>query len=328
MIYSAHHVAYDPASPPGAEAGAAPLLVIVGPTAVGKTALSLHLAQRFDGEIVSADSRLFYRGMDIGTAKPTAAERLAVPHHLVDIAAPDETVTLGEYQQMAYAVIESIHARGRLPLLVGGTGQYVMAIVEGWGIPRVPPHPHLRRALRALGGAELHRWLRYLDPEAAATIHPNNVRRAVRALEVTLCSGRPISELQRKVAPPYGILIVGLDAEREALYRHIDERVDRMVAAGLLDELRMLRDEGYSSALPAMSGLGYRQLWDVLRGEQSLAAAIERIKYETHRFVRQQYTWFGPDDPRINWFDIDDENVTGRVEALVRRWLRTWEIRD
>lgn len=298
-----------------------PLLVVVGPTAVGKTTLSLRLAQRFDGEVISADSRLFYRGMDIGTAKPTASERAAVPHHLIDIRNPDETVSLGEYQALAYATIDQIHARQRLPLLVGGTGQYVMAIVEGWGIPRVPPHAALRRALRQHGGAELHRWLRHLDPDAAAAIHPHNTRRVVRALEVTLVSGRPVSELQRKKPPPYDIYIVGLRADRNTLYARIDERVERMMEDGLLQEVLTLREQGFGSRLPAMSGLGYRQLWQYIQGELTLAEAVERIKFETHRFVRHQNNWFQPDDPRIDWFDIANGDATEAVTDSVARWL-------
>lgn len=298
-----------------------PLLVIVGPTATGKTALSLALAARFDGEIVSADSRLFYRGMDIGTAKPTAAERAAVPHHLIDIREPDETVTLGEYQELAYEAIAAIQARGRLPLLVGGSGQYVRAVVEGWGIPRVAPQRRLRAALAQLGAEELYRWLQRLDAPAAEKIHANNVRRVIRALEVTLVSGRPISELQRRRPPPYDTLTIGLDAGREALYRRIDERVDAMLAAGLLAEVEALRRAGYSWRLPAMSGLGYQQLGGYLRGEMSLEEAVARIKVETHRFVRQQYTWFRRDDPGIHWFDIGEPDLGLKVADLVAAWL-------
>jgi tRNA dimethylallyltransferase len=304
-----------------------PLLVIAGPTAAGKTALSLALAARFDGEIVSADSRLFYRGMDLGTAKPSASERSAVPHHLIDIRDPDETVTLGEYQQLAYEAVAAVHQRGRLPLLVGGTGQYVRAVIEGWGIPRVPPQRRLRAALERLGARELYRWLRQLDAAAAGKIHPNNVRRVIRALEVTLVSGRPISELQRRRPLLYDTLIVGLDAARESLYQRIDDRVDAMMAAGLLAEVQTLHAAGYSWRLPAMSGLGYQQLGQYLRGELALEEAVERIKYETHRFVRQQYTWFRPDDPQIHWFDTGDPNVGQKVADLVAAWLGSDERR-
>lgn len=302
--------------------GNAPLLVIVGPTAIGKTDLSLRLARRLDGEVVSADSRLFYRGLDVGTAKPSPAERAAVPHHLIDIAEPDEAMTLGRYQDLAYAAIDDIQARGRLPILVGGTGQYVMAVVEGWGIPRVAPQPALRRALRRHGGAELHRWLQRLDPQAAERIHPNNVRRVVRALEVTLVSGRPLTELQRKRPRPYAICIIGLHTDRERLYRRIDQRVERMMAGGLLEETQALHDAGYDPRLPALSGLGYRQLWEFFEGEMTLQEAVERIKFETHRFVRHQNNWFKQDDPRICWFDIADDGYEDRVRRRVAAWLR------
>lgn len=297
------------------------LLVLVGPTAVGKTELSLDLAHRFRGEIVSADSRLFYRGLDIGTAKPSTAERAAVPHHLIDICDPQETLTLGEYQDLAYATIDAVLARDHLPILVGGTGQYVMAVVEGWGIPRVPPHPHLRKALQVLGGPELARWLQTLDPQAAERIDARNVRRMLRALEVTLVSGQPISALQRKHPPPYDICLLGLYREREELYARIDARVDAMLAAGLLDEVRGLLAAGYNRRLPAMSGLGYRQLAQHVAGEMELETAVERIKFETHRFARQQNTWFRRDDPRIHWLDAARPELPERAGELVARWL-------
>ena len=297
-----------------------PLLVLVGPTAVGKTALSLELARRFNGELVSADSRLFYRGMDIGTAKPSPAERAAVPHHLIDVCDPDQTLSLGEYQRLAYRTIDDILARDHLPILVGGTGQYVWAVVEGWGIPAVAPQPALRAALEGLGDGEPARWLATLDPTAASRIDPRNVRRIIRALEVTLVAGRPISELQRKAPPPYDIRIIGLTRDREALYERIDARVEAMMAAGLLDEVRRLHDAGYGRDLPSMSGLGYRQLSAHLTGEMSLNTAVERIKFETHRFARQQATWFRADDRRITWFDLNREDKSA-VLALVEQWL-------
>ncbi len=296
-------------------------LVLVGATAVGKTALSLQIARRWDGEIISADSRLFYRGMDIGTAKPSAAERAAATHHLIDLCDPDETVTLGAYQQAAYAAIEAVWANGRLPILVGGTGQYVRAVLEGWGIPRVAPQPDLRAALEAVGGPELARWLAVLDPEAAARMDARNVRRVIRALEVTLVTGRPISELQRKTPPPYAFCQIGLTRSRESLYRRIDARVDEMMAAGLLAELTALREMGYGRSLPSMSGLGYQQLGAYLDGEMGLEEAVERIKFETHRFARQQGTWFRLDDPAIAWFDMDAAGVETAVQVHLTRWL-------
>ncbi len=297
------------------------LLVVVGPTAVGKTALSLQLAREFDGEIISADSRLFYVGMDIGTAKPTAEERAAVAHHLVDICLPDEPLTLGQYQRLAYQTINEVISRNRLPILVGGTGQYVKAVVEGWGIPEIAPNRALRRQLELLGGVELARWLRLLDPLAAQRIDPRNTRRVVRALEVTLISGQPITKLQRKEPPPYDIMMIGLHRDRPLLYERIDQRVDLMMEAGLLEEVSKLHARGYHAQLPAMSGLGYRQILAYLRGEMDLPEARERIKFETHRFARQQATWFRHDDPRIQWFDVSEHDQGESIAAAVRRWL-------
>jgi len=284
-----------------------PLIVIVGPTAVGKTRLALRLAQEFDGEIISADSRQVYRGMDIGTAKPTLEERRRVPHHLIDVVAPDEPFTLAQYQELAYQAIDNVSARGKVPFLVGGTGQYVRAVVEGWGIPRVPPNEELRAELYRQAEIEgqwaLHARLREVDPVAAERIDPRNVRRVVRALEVYLETGRPISELQRKKPPPYRILQIGLTMERRELYRRIDERVDRMIEEGLVEEVRGLVERGYGYDLPSMSGLGYQQIGMYLRGLVSLEEAIQLIKRHTRRFVRHQYTWFRLDDESIRWFD-------------------------
>lgn len=295
-----------------------PLLVLVGPTASGKTALSLLLARRFNGEIVSADSRLFYRGLDIGTAKPTPAEQAAVPHHLIDLCRPDEVISLGEYQRLAYQTIDAILARDRLPILVGGTGQYVMAVVEGWGIPAVEPRPRLRAMLEALGGPEAYRWLGALDPVAAGRVDARNLRRVVRALEVTLTAGQPMTELQRKTPPPYDLLMIGVRRDRHSLYERIDARVDKMMAGGLLGEVTRLHAAGYSRGLPALSGLGYRQLLAYLDGEMTLNEAVERIKFETHRFARYQDTWFRPDDDRIVWFDLDTTpNPLESISAVI-----------
>jgi len=286
---------------------AGPLVVVVGPTAAGKTALSVQLAVALDGEIVSADSRQIYRRMEIGTAKATPAERALVPHHLLDVVDPDQVLTLAEYQQMAYAAIADIHARGRLPFLVGGTGQYVRAVIEGWSIPTVAPRPELRGELEAQAAAEgagvLHSRLAALDPAAAARIDPRNVRRVIRALEVCLVAGRPISELQRKTPPPYRIFQLGVTRPRPELYARIDARVEQMIADGLVAEVQKLAADGYGWDLPAMTGLGYRQIGQYLRGEITLAEAVALIKRQTRRFVQQQYNWFSLNDPAIHWVD-------------------------
>ncbi|MEE8389998.1 MAG: tRNA (adenosine(37)-N6)-dimethylallyltransferase MiaA [Anaerolineae bacterium] len=301
------------------------LLAIVGPTAVGKTALSLHLAETLDGEIVSADSRLFYRGMDIGTAKPTSEERARVPHHLIDIANPDATVGLAEFQEQALAAITDVHARGKLPLLVGGTGQYVRAVVEGWRIPRVPPDPDLRAELEAQaereGGGALHTRLAQLDPVAAQRIDPRNVRRVIRALEVCLVTGRPISEQQRKQPPPYHIFQVGLTMERADLYARADRRVEAMMDAGLEGEVRQLVRAGYGWNLPAMSGLGYAQFRPYFEAQASLEEVAVEIKRATHRFIRRQYNWFRLNDPHIRWFDVSQAETTAEIETSVSGWL-------
>jgi len=284
------------------------LIVIVGPTAVGKTRLSLRLAQEFDGEIVSADSRQVYRGMDIGTAKPTLEERRRLPHHLIDVAAPDESFTLAQYQELAYHAVGDVLARSKVPFLVGGTGQYVRAVVEGWGIPRVPPNEELRaelyRQAEIEGEETLHSRLREVDPAAAERIDPRNVRRVVRALEVYLETGQPISDLQRKKPPPYRILQIGLTMERQELYRRIDERVDKMIDGRLVEEVRGLVERGYDYDLPSISGLGYQQIGMYLLGQVSLEEAIQLIKRHTRRFVRHQYNWFRLGDEGIRWFDV------------------------
>lgn len=296
-----------------------PLLVIVGPTAAGKTSLSLRLAQAFDGEIVSADSRQIYRGLDIGTDKASPAQRALVPHHLIDIVDPDQILTLAEFQERAYAAIEAIQQRRRLPLLVGGTGQWVRAVVEGWGIPRVEPDTQLRAELEAQGAAALFAQLTAVDPEAAGKIGPRNLRRVIRALEVYHKTGRPISEHQRKQPPPYRILQIGLTWPRALLYERIDRRIEAMMANGLLAEVQGLAEAGYGWEWPAMSGLGYQQLGQYLRGEITLPEAVALIKKETRRFVRQQYNWFRLDDPTIHWFDMSqgDEPGEARIKALV-----------
>jgi len=295
------------------------LLVIVGPTAVGKTALALDLARRLSGEIVSADSRQIYREMDIGTAKPTRKEQLLAPHHLLDIVAPDEPYTLAQFQADAYAAIDGILARGKLPLLVGGTGLYVRAVVEGLRIPRVPPDKELRAQLARQDRLALFERLRELDPEAAARIDPRNVRRTIRALEVCLTTGERFSELGSASRPTYRITQIGLTMSRPELYARIDARVDRMMEQGLVAEVETLVKRGYSWSLPSMSGLGYREIGAYLRGEVLLDEAVANIKRDTRDFVRRQYAWFRLKDERIRWFEGTDVIEIERCLDIVKR---------
>jgi tRNA dimethylallyltransferase len=283
-----------------------PLIAIVGPTAVGKTNLAVTVGPQFDAEIVSADSRQFYRYMEIGTAKPTPAERARAPHHLVNIADPDETVGLAQFLRMARAAIHDITARGKRPFLVGGTGQYVRALLRGWQVPEIPPDPALRERLEQEEAAHpgaLWDCLMKLDPDAADFIHPNNTRRIIRALEVTMKGDQTFSELRRREPPPYRVLKIGLTMEREELYARADARVEAMMKAGLLQEVKQLLAQGYGWDLPAMSGLGYAQFRPYLAGEATLDEVVERIKLDTHDFIRRQYTWFSPSAQDIHWLD-------------------------
>lgn len=296
------------------------LLVIVGPTAAGKTGMSIRLAQELRGEVISADSRQVYRGMDIGTDKVSISSRERVPHHLIDIVDLDETLTLAQFQRSAYAAIDDVIERGRLPILVGGSGQYVWAVVEGWGVPEVAPRHALRSQLDALSSDELARWLRSLDPIAAERIDQRNRRRVIRALEVALTTGRPISTLQRKTPPPYKMLVIGLSLPRRVLYRDIDARVDLMIDRGLVNETRRLA-ERYGWDVPALSGLGYAQIGVYLRGEATLEEAVAATKRETRRLVRTQNNWFKPDDSRIVWFDVSCREA---AEATIARTVQDW----
>lgn len=290
-----------------------PLVALVGPTASGKTALGLALAERLPpalglrgAEIVSADSRQVYRLMNIATAKPTAEEQARVPHSLLDVVWPDESYTLAEYQRDARAAIAAIWARGRLPLLVGGTGLYVRSVVDGLAIPEVAPQPALRAELEAEAaqrglGALLER-LRALDPAAAERIDAQNARRLIRALEVCIVSGRPFSEQQGRRPTPYQTVLLGLSMPREALYARADARIAAMLAAGLVAETEGLVARGYAWSLPAMSSLGYREIGAYLRGEATLAEATARFERATHAYIRRQESWFRP-DKRIHWLD-------------------------
>jgi len=301
---------------------ARPLIVLTGPTAVGKTALSLALCHRFNGEIISADSRQIYSGMAIGTAQATPAEQAAAPHHLLNIRTPDQILTAAEYQLLANQAIDAIHARERVPFLVGGTVLYLRAVTLGLRFPQVAPDPALRAALEerlATEGVEaLAADLRALDPAGAERTDLRNPRRVLRALEIFHTTGRSQRELEGSDPPPWRILQIGLTRPRPALYARTDARVDAMIAAGLVEETRALL-ERYDPALPALSSLGYREIGAYLRGKMSLPDAIARIKVETHRYVRHQETWFRRMEG-IRWFNLDDVTEDAVLES-VSYWL-------
>jgi tRNA dimethylallyltransferase len=302
------------------------VFAIVGPTAVGKSALAVTLAEKLPCivgapvEIVSADSRQVYRGLDVGTAKPTADEQARVPHHCIDVVDPEDDFTLAEFQDHAYRALDSVLARGGIPLLVGGTGLYVKAVVEGTSLPRVPPDLALRAELEGYAGQHgpdaLHRRLAEIDPKGAARIDPRNVRRVIRAIEVTVKSGMPFSHGSVPF-PRYEVLTLGVTTDRATLYRRIDERIDQQLGSGLIEETQRVLDRGCSPTRPALRGFGYRQIVDYLEGRLGRAEAVERFKFETHRFARQQYAWFRPADPRIRWLDAGPGTADRAIQRIV-----------
>jgi len=267
--------------------------------------------------------------MDIGTAKPGREELSLIPYHLVNIVNPDEDFSLAQYQALAYKAIEDIHQRGELALLVGGSGLYVWSVLEGWEIPQVPPDPEFRHSLEEkaarAGKDKLYHELVTLDPVAAQRIDPRNIRRTIRALEVHRSTKIPFSQLQHKKAPPFNTLIIGLTTDRAELYRRIDLRVEQMIEQGLVEEVKELMNMGYGFGLPAMSGIGYKQIGMFLKGGLILAVAMQQIKFETHRFVRHQYNWFRLKDDRIKWFDIESK-PDSEIIALVNGFIRGEQI--
>jgi len=297
-------------------------VAIVGATATGKTALALDLALRFDGEIVNVDSRQVYTGMDIGTAKPTPGQQRLVRHWLVDVADPRQPFTLALFLDLARDALDGIASRGRRAFVVGGTGQYLWALLEGWQVPRVPPDPRLRAELEAIAARDgveaLARILLREDPVAAETIDRRNPRRLIRAIEVTRRSGRPFSAWRgARAGHTAASAIIGLDLPRAALHQRIDARVDAMLAAGLVDEVRALNAAGVDCGVPAMDSIGYRQVCDHLAGRCTLQEAAARTKTETHRLARMQHAWFRRDDARIRWLDAASPRLVEEAAAIV-----------
>jgi len=303
-----------------------PLVVVLGPTAVGKTEMAINVANHVGGEIVSADSRLFYRGMDIGTAKPTLSQRAQVPHYLIDVTTPDQPWNLAQYQEEARRIIAAILERGRLPLLVGGTGQYIRAVIEEWDIPRIQPDLRLRCILEKwageIGPEGLHARLAKLDPAAAEVIEARNMRRTIRALEVIFLSGKRFSEQRKRLPARYDTLLIGLTLTRQELYTRIDARIQNMLEAGFIDEVRGLVEMGYSPDLPSMAAIGYKEIITYLQGKTSLEEAVMLIRRNTRTFVRRQANWFKENDPQIHWFP-SRQSSEEEVMKLINKWLST-----
>jgi tRNA dimethylallyltransferase len=300
-----------------------PLVVICGPTASGKTALALDLAARFAMEIISADSRQVYRGMNIGTAKPTPEELARVPHHLIDVVGPEEPFTAADFSHLGWEAIHDIRARGRLPLLVGGTGLYIRALTVGL-LDAPSECREIRRELlekEVVGGeGTLHRLLRETDPVLAARLHPRDRVRIVRALEVYRLTGNRLSELQENHGfseRPFRLLNIGLSADREELYRRIDLRVEKMIAEGLIEEVQNLLTNGFSPGLKALQTIGYRESILYLQGEVDLAETVFQIQRNTRRYSKRQLTWFRK-DTSIIW--VDSLRESARIQALIEHF--------
>jgi len=321
----------EPASPaPDGAAAAGKVIVVVGPTAAGKSALALALAEWLDGEVVSADAFQLYRGLDIGTAKVGAAARRGVAHHCIDVAEPSEHYTAGRYAREAAAAIAGIHERQRIAVIAGGTGFYIRALIDGLA-PLPGRDPRWRVALESIesrrGLSALYAMLETLDPDWASAVGPADRQRVLRGLEVTLRSGRPMSALldQRGwTGPHYDAEWIGLTMPRELLYTRIAVRVDAMLAAGWLQEVRDLLAAGYDEHDPGLRAIGYRELIGHLRGESDLEEARERIVRATRRYAKRQLTWFRGQSP-ARWYerDRDDDEARERLFEAVRRDL--WE---
>jgi tRNA dimethylallyltransferase len=305
-----------------------PLILVVGPTAVGKSNFAIRLAERISGEIISADSRTFYRGMNIGTAKPSKNDMKRVPHHLIDIADPNQKINLNIYQKLVDKAINDIHFRGNIPIVVGGSGQYIQSIVEGWQGPIGEPNLQLRSILEIIGSQigkiEFHKKLSILDPIAAMNIDPANLRRTVRAFEVIFTSGKQFSDQRMKVGCPYSTLTIGLILDRKELYKQADYRIEKMMENGLRGEVMELMDSGFDSELPSFSAIGYREMIKVVKNEISQEEAVELMKKRTRILVRRQSAWFKDEDPRINWFVPGNETVEKVLTLILdpKSWLR------
>jgi tRNA dimethylallyltransferase len=289
-----------------------PAVVITGPTAVGKTKLSIEIAKSLDGEIVSADSMQIYKYMDIGTAKPSINERQNIPHHMIDIIEPEQEFSVAEYQKMAVDIISDIHKRNKLPIIVGGTGLYIKSLLYPMNFTDayqdVEYRKRLQKTAEKMGKNYLYQQLEKIDPKTASRLHPNDVRRVIRALEVYHISGKPMSHYVQNLKDMdfrYDAAMIGLVMNRAKLYERINQRVDAMIERGLLNEVKSLLDKGYTRNMVSMQGLGYKEIIDYYQGRLTLEEAIYKLKQETRRYAKRQLTWFRA-QKGVKWINIDD----------------------
>ena len=304
------------------------LIAVVGATATGKTRVGLELAESLDGEIINADSRLFYRRMDIATAKPDAEERRGITHHLIDILDPDEPFSLSEFLHLARKTVDEVESQGKMPILVGGSGQYVWALLEGWEVPDIEPDLELRteleRKLAEEGVTALASTLTKLSPEVADKTDLENPRRVIRAIERIKSGTTSLTDTHVKPKePPFDAFVIGLSVERSVLHQRVLNRLESMKSNGWLDEVRALREAGYSDNGRALSGIGYRQVLGHLDGQYDFEEAVRLTAVATNRLIRQQGNWFRHDDQRIRWFDMTkDENDS--IQSIIdsaSRWV-------
>ena len=301
------------------------VIAVVGATSTGKTSLGIELATHFSGEVVNADSRLFYRGMDVGTAKPSPIERRGVPHHLIDILDPHASYSLSDFLQAAKKAIADIDMRGKISVVVGGSGQYVWGLLEGWQVPKIPPDPALREELeyqlKTEGIEPLQDRLRETDARGIDQIESLNPRRLIRAIERAIATGDAMGGASKSAKPPYDALVIGLTASREVLHARVEDRVDQMLNTGWLEEIRELRRNGISREMSSMSAIGYRQLLDFIENRESWDTVREAIFIGNRRLIGAQNNWFKPSDERISWFNITDDDFVGDVTRTVGHWL-------